>query len=72
MEKKFDIVLLDPPYEELQLPLLQRLIKRHVKPNGLAVLSYPGKQDIPEFEDTKIVETKNYGDSQLVFYRKIK
>jgi 16S rRNA (guanine966-N2)-methyltransferase len=72
MEKRFDIVLLDPPYEDLQLNLLQKLIKRHVKPAGLAVLSFPGKQDAPEFEKTKIVSTKNHGDSQLVFYRKIK
>jgi|SRR5579862_4578211 len=69
-EKKFDIVLLDPPYDDLQLPLLQRLVKRHVKPGGLAVLSYPGKQAAPEFDAAKTVETKNYGDSQLVFYRK--
>jgi 16S rRNA (guanine966-N2)-methyltransferase len=72
MEKRFDILLLDPPYENLQLNLLQRLVKRHVKTNGLAVLSFPGKQEAPEFDKTKVVSTKNYGDAQLVFYRKIK
>jgi len=70
MEKKFDIVLLDPPYEEVQLALLQKLINRHVKKGGLAVLSYPGKEKIPEFEGVKLVENKNYGDAQLAFYRK--
>lgn len=72
MERKFDIVLLDPPYDELQFSLLGRLIKRHVKPKGLAVLSWPGKTDAPQFELSKIVEQKTYGDAQLVFYRKIK
>jgi 16S rRNA (guanine966-N2)-methyltransferase len=72
MEKKFDIVLLDPPYDELQINLLERLIKRHVKPSGLAVLSYPGHATPPEFEKTKVAAGKNYGDAQLVFYRKIK
>lgn len=72
MEKRFDIVLLDPPYEDLQPNLIERLIKRHVKTGGLAVLSYPGHAKPPDFEKTKIVADKNYGDAQLVFYRKIR
>jgi 16S rRNA (guanine966-N2)-methyltransferase len=70
MEKKFDILLLDPPYDDLQLNLLQRLINRHVKKGGLAVLSYPGKETSPSFEQTKVVANKDYGDAQLIFYRK--
>jgi len=70
MEKKFDILLLDPPYEELQINLMQRLINRHVKKNGLAVLSYPGKEVFPAFERVEVVASKDYGDAQLVFYRK--
>ena len=72
MEKKFDIVLLDPPYDDIQVNLLQRLIKRHIKKDGLAVLSYPGKEEPPVFEGVSMVENKKYGDSQLVFYRKTK
>jgi len=72
MERKYDILLLDPPYDELQMNLLQRLITRHVKKGGLAVLSYPGHQEAPEFENVEPVINKNYGDSQLVFYRKTK
>ncbi len=71
MEKKFDIVLLDPPYDDLQGNLLKTLINRHVKKSGLAVLSYPGNRKIPDFENAKIVHSKNYGDAALVFYRKI-
>jgi 16S rRNA (guanine966-N2)-methyltransferase len=71
MQKKFDVLLLDPPYTDLQVNLLGRLVKRHLSQEGLAVLSYPGKQEFPEFEDTEIAETKKYGDSQLVFYRKV-
>jgi 16S rRNA (guanine966-N2)-methyltransferase len=68
---KYDVLLLDPPYDDLQPLLLQKLIKRHIKPDGLAVLSYPGKEEAPEFFSVKIVENKNYGDSQLIFYRKM-
>lgn len=72
MEKQFDIVLLDPPYDELQYNLLQRLINRHVKPGGLAVLSYPGQIAAPDFDRAELVAAKKYGDAQLVFYRKTK
>lgn len=70
MEKKFNIVLLDPPFDELQSPLLEKLIKRHVKNGGLAVLNYPGNLKFPEFDNTSVAVDKNYGDTQLVFYRK--
>jgi 16S rRNA (guanine966-N2)-methyltransferase len=72
MERKYDILLLDPPYDDLQPNLLSRLIKRHVKPGGLAVLSLPGHTKPPSFDQTKTAAIKNYGDAQLVFYRKIK
>jgi 16S rRNA (guanine966-N2)-methyltransferase len=72
MEKTFDILLLDPPFDDLQINLLQRLIKRHVKTSGLAVLSLSGREKIPEFEMTEIAATKDYRDAKLVFYRKIK
>ena len=71
MENKFDVVLLDPPYDQLQTDLLQTLADRHVKPGGLAVLSFPGKVAPPGLNSLKIIENKNYGDAQLVFYRKV-
>lgn len=70
MEKKFDIVLLAPPYDHLQETLLHTLVKRHVKRGGLVVLDWPGKQEAPVFEKMVQVSQKNYGDAQLIFYRK--
>jgi 16S rRNA (guanine966-N2)-methyltransferase len=67
---KYDVLLLDPPYDELQASLLEKLINRHLKPGGLAALSYPGHEDIPDFYKTEVVHAKKYGDIQLVFYRK--
>jgi len=71
MEREFDVLLLDPPYDDLQTSTLQKLINRHVTPSGLAVLSWPGHTQPPGFTGTQIVAVKNYGDAQLVFYRKI-
>lgn len=70
MEKKFDILLLDPPFDDLQENLLATMIKRHIKKGGLAVLSCPGKYAAPEFDKTEIITEKSYGDAKLVFYRK--
>lgn len=71
MEKKFDIVLLDPPYDDIQAKLLERLAKRHAKTNGLVILSLPPKADfsLPPTHYS-LLSTKPYGDTQLAFYRK--
>jgi 16S rRNA (guanine966-N2)-methyltransferase len=70
--ERFDILLLDPPYDDLQITVLfDKLIDRHLKKSGLAVLSYPGYDQAPRFADTEILVNKKYGDAQLVFYRKI-
>jgi 16S rRNA (guanine966-N2)-methyltransferase len=65
----FDIVLLDPPYDDPQPPLMQRL-SQCVKPGGLLVLSWPGKTELPGFPAFELIETKKYGDIQLGFYRR--
>jgi 16S rRNA (guanine966-N2)-methyltransferase len=70
-EEQFDLLLMDPPYDNLQLALVQKLITRHIKPGGLAVMSYPGRIATPQFEGVKTVVQKHYGDGQLAFYRKV-
>ena len=66
--QQFDIVILAPPYDDLQQGLLAKLA-RHVKPTGLLVLDWPGHQAAPEFDGFKNITDKNYGDAQLVFYK---
>lgn len=67
-DQKFDIIICDPPYDDLKLALLQKLAK-HLVQNGVYVLSWPGKLELPAFQDLKLVKSKNYGDNQLVFYK---
>jgi len=68
-DKKFDIVLLDPPYQHLQMNLLPKLTK-HAKKGGIVVVSWPGHELPPAFDDCQLLTDKKYGDAQLVFYRK--
>lgn len=66
----FDIVLLDPPYQDVQLPLLKKLAQR-AKPGGVVVLSLPPAVQPELPADYEPLAVKSYGDSQLVFYRRI-
>ncbi len=68
-DKLFDIVLADPPYDDIR-PMLLKDLMRQVKPDGLFVLSWPGSEAVRDFSDVTVLSTKNYGDAQLVFYRK--
>ncbi|HLB66162.1 MAG TPA: RsmD family RNA methyltransferase [Candidatus Saccharimonadales bacterium] len=66
----FDVVLLDPPHDDLRSDLLVR-ISQHTAIKGIMVLSWPGKAKAPIFPDFEEITIKKYGDAQLVFYRRI-
>jgi 16S rRNA (guanine966-N2)-methyltransferase len=68
--KQFDIVLADPPYDDIRPNVIERLFA-HVKPGGLLVLSWPGSEPVRKFPIAEVVTAKKYGDAQLVFYRKV-
>lgn len=68
--EKFEVVLLDPPYDVVPYRDLKRMA-RHVADDGVLVLSWPGKADWYPFEGLKLIQNKNYGDSSLHFYKKI-
>lgn len=68
--KKFDIVICDPPYDDMHPTQIIQLVT-NVADNGLFVVSKPtGSADF-DFEDMELISKKNYGDGTLVFYRKI-
>lgn len=68
VDKKFDIIFCDPPYNDLQLSTVFALI-RHLKPNGLMLLSYPGREPVPHANGVVVVDNRNYGDAALATYR---
>jgi 16S rRNA (guanine966-N2)-methyltransferase len=69
-EVRFDIILCDPPYDNLQPGLLIKLAER-AKPAGVVVVSVP-----PDYQinlppcDFQILTTKSYGDAQLLFFER--
>ncbi|HMS23462.1 MAG TPA: RsmD family RNA methyltransferase [Candidatus Saccharibacteria bacterium] len=66
---QFDIVLSAPPYDGIKMTILEKLVK-HVQNDGLYILDWPGKMEIPVFDSLTQLRVKNYGDAQLVFYKK--
>ncbi len=69
-DKQFDIVLADPPYNDIRPDVLERLTV-HVVEGGLLVLSWPGSEAVRAFPGLQVVSHKTYGDAQLVFYRRL-
>ena len=65
----YDIIFADPPYNNLQLSTVTRL-GGLLKPNGLMVLSYPGKGEVPPVNGIVVVDNRSYGTAALAFYRK--
>lgn len=68
-DQKFDVVISDPPYDDIRPDILEKLI-RNLKTDGIFVISWPGKEEPREFKGLEIVKNNSYGDSQLVFYEK--
>jgi 16S rRNA (guanine966-N2)-methyltransferase len=67
----FDLVLCDPPYNDLQPNLIKKLAQV-VGEEGILVLSWPSSSVVPEIDGLKIVKERPYGDLTLVFYAKIR
>ncbi len=68
-EEQFDIIFADPPYHDLQLSTVGRLQKL-LKPNGLMVLSYTGRGEVPTELGVVVVDNRSYGDAVLSFFRR--
>ncbi len=67
-DAQFDIIFCDPPYNDLQLSTVFALF-RHLKPNGLMVLSQPGREPVMTANGVVVVDNRNYGDASLISYR---
>ncbi len=64
---QFDLIIADPPYDQVKDRVLLRLAER-LKPDGLLVVSLPVRHDVIWLNrDLQILKVKQYGDAQLLF-----
>lgn len=71
-KRQYDLVLFDPPYDDVQYKTMEKLAARHCVAEGLLVFSVPPNTRIILPEDQfEVVANKSYGDATLIFYRRI-
>jgi 16S rRNA (guanine966-N2)-methyltransferase len=68
--EEFDIIVADPPYNDLQYKTLEKLHLR-AKIQGILVFSLPPKARLLMPDTCELLTEKKYGDATLSFYRKI-
>lgn len=66
--EQFDIVIADPPYDDLVYKTLDKLVEV-VKPGGLLVYSLPPTARLILPKTCEKVAEKSYGDATVVIYR---
>ena len=69
-EKKYDIVIIDPPYHNIKTKLISTLIIRHVSDGGIAVLSLPSNVAVDIPQGFLMVQQKMYGNASLLFLKR--
>jgi 16S rRNA (guanine966-N2)-methyltransferase len=68
--ERFDLVFCDPPYNQLQETVIEKLAK-HTREGGIMVLSLPPHGDIRLTNDKfELLSQKSYGDATLAFFRR--
>ena len=66
---QFDLIFADPPYQDTQFSTVEKLLGL-LKPNGLMVLSHPGRGEVPTKTGVVVVDNRSYGNAFLTFYRR--
>lgn len=67
---KYDIILVDPPYDHPQYATVERLTKNLV-PGGLLILSHPASPVPPIFVGLSLLSDKRYAAAHIKIYEKI-
>lgn len=66
-QDKFDIIFLDPPYEDFNLHLVNSTINL-LKSTGVMVVSCSSRSDTQGMDGSiQIIQHKTYGDTQILF-----
>ena len=69
INKKFDIIFIDPPYKEMKINfLIEKIIFRKLlKKDGILIIHRPKKDKIVITKKINILDTRTYGDSKIYF-----
>lgn len=65
----FDVILADPPYDDINASELERLV-RILKPGGVLALSSPAEMEALELSGLRISSTHTYARARVTVYLK--
>ena len=66
--QRFDIIICDPPYDEIQLNTLQQLVD-HLLEDGVYVLSLSADVAPVELEELALIKSKAHAGGSLHYYK---
>ena len=66
--RRYELIIADPPYAQLDSDVLNRLSK-FLRPEGVLVVSHSSKLASPLLAGAELVRHKTYGDTALSFYK---
>ena len=66
-DKKFDLILVDPPYDKFEMDGAMNLVQ-FLKDDGILVLSHPG--EAPEISGLEIIKSRSYAGATITIYKK--
>jgi len=69
-DKRFDIVMADPPYDNVSMNALE-VVANYVEIGGLLIISLPPAEHM-DLKNFIMLDEKRYGNAKLVFYRRKK
>ena len=69
MNKKFDIIFLDPPYKEMRINnLIEKILENRIlNPDGIIIIHRHKKDKVEITDKIKILDIRNYGLSKVYF-----
>ncbi len=69
IDKKFDIIFLDPPYNETRInELIEKIIENKIlNPDGIMIIHRHKKDNLEITNKIKIIDVRNYGLSKIYF-----
>ena len=67
-DQSFDIIVADPPYDQLQEEGLNLVFSRVAK-NGICIVSHSSRRPVPNLDSVELIDSRTYGDTTISYYR---
>lgn len=67
-EGTFDIVLADPPYDQLDEGDIKMVFNLLVN-NGIGIVSHSSRKSAPRPDNVELIDSRTYGDTTISYYR---